>query len=147
MNIKIKLFNDGCLPTKAQTGDWYDLVAAEDVWVPANTGNVSSIVKIPLGVAMDIPDDKFAVVASRSSTAPKYGILMAGGIGVIDSAYDGPGDQWFFPAISILAKGSFIKEGTRIAQFHLFDKQEPIRFEESDLKHNLNRGGFGSTGE
>lgn len=147
MNIKIKLFKDGCMPVKAAAGDWYDLVAAEDVWVPANTGNVSSVAKIPLGVAMDIPDDKFAVVAARSSTAPKYGILMAGGIGVIDSAYDGPEDQWFFPAVSILAMGSCIKAGTRIAQFHLFDKQEPIRFEESDLTHNSNRGGFGSTGE
>lgn len=147
MNIKVKLFNEGCMPVKTQTGDWYDLVAAEDVWVPANTGNVSSVVKIPLGIAMDIPDDKFAVVAARSSTAPKYGILMAGGIGVIDSAYNGPDDQWFFPAVSILANGSRIKAGTRIAQFHLFDKQEPIHFEKSDLIYNSNRGGFGSTGE
>lgn len=141
--MKIKLFEPECMPVKAEGGDWYDLKAAENMWVMPNR---EEPVMIPLGVAMEIPEDMFAMVVPRSSTPKKHGILMANSVGIIDSAYNGPCDQWYFPAITTRKRGSLIKKGTRIAQFHLFKKNPEIEFEESDLEHNTNRGGFGSTG-
>ena len=95
---------------------------------------------------MEIPEDMCAIIAPRSSTPKKHGIIMANSIGVIDNMYKGPDDQWMFPAYSISARGGFIRKGTRIAQFTLIEKRD-IEFVEDDLLSNDNRGGFGSTGE
>ncbi len=145
--MKIKLFDQGCMPTKASTGDWYDLYAAEDIWVKPCQGHEPCVTNIPLGIAMQLPEGKYAMVAPRSSTPRKHGIMLAGSVGIIDNSYNGPEDQWMFPAISILEQGSIIRKGTRIAQFHLFDVGDELSFEEDSLEDNLNRGGFGTTGD
>lgn len=146
--MKIKLFNPKCMPVKADTGDWYDLCVAEDIWVKPNNGHhKAEVTMIPLGIAAELPEGKFAIIAPRSSTAKRHGIILAGSIGIIDNEYNGPSDQWMFPAISLLEQGSIIQEGTRIAQFHLFDVMPDLEFEVSSLEENENRGGFGSTGE
>lgn len=147
MKIKIKVLTDGCMPVRAEGGDWYDLICAEDVILPScnvHTLNPSPVM-IPLGVAMEIPENMCAIVAPRSSTPKKYGIIMANSIGVIDNMYKGPNDEWHFPAYSIQARGGFIAKGTRIAQFTLIKKRD-IEFVEDDLTGNDDRGGFGSTG-
>lgn len=95
---------------------------------------------------MEIPENMCAIMAPRSSTPKKHGIIMANSIGVIDNMYKGPNDEWQFPAYSVLARGGFIKKGTRIAQFTLINKAD-IEFDECDLSKNENRGGFGSTGD
>lgn len=145
--MKIKLFDPICMPTKASTGDWYDLVCAEDTWVAPQHGHEPVVTNIPLGVAMELPKNKYAMIVPRSSTAKKHGIILANNVGIIDNAYNGPNDQWQFPAVSLLPHGSIIRKGTRIAQFHLFDCGSEIEFEISDLEDNTNRGGFGTTGD
>lgn len=146
--VKIKVLEEGCMPQRAEGGDWYDLFCAEDTILPICHSYALNPdpTMIPLGVAMEIPEDMCAIMAPRSSTPKKHGVIMANSIGVIDNMYKGPNDQWMFPAYCILARGGFIKKGTRIAQFTLI-KRSDIEFEESDLMHNDDRGGFGSTGE
>ena len=146
--VKIRVITDGCMPVRADGGDWYDLFCAEDVILPSCHSHSlgHEPIMIPLGVAMEIPEDMCAIVAPRSSTPKKHGIIMANSLGVIDNMYKGPNDQWMFPAYSILARGGFLRKGTRIAQFTLIKKRD-IEFIEDDLVSNDNRGGFGSTGE
>lgn len=146
--VKIKVLTEGCMPTRAKGGDWYDLVCAKDIIIPScHTYALNpKPTMIPLGVAMEIPENMCAIIAPRSSTPGTHGIIMPNSIGVIDHMYKGPNDEWHFPAYSVLARGGFIKKGTHIAQFTLI-KRRDIEFVEDDLSGNDNRGGFGSTGE
>ena len=140
MLIRIKTFSDCCKPQR-HNGEWFDLTARADTMVCSD-----GVTKIPLGVAMEMPEGWYAVVAPRSSTAGKHGIAMVNGIGIIDSQYCGANDEWQFAAVSIDGKPKIIRAGTRIAQFQLHKSAQPD-FVESDLADNEDRGGFGTTGE
>lgn len=93
---------------------------------------------------MELPKGYESIVAPRSSTFKKYGILMTNSIGVIDSTYCGDEDERCFPAYAI--KDTEIPANTRIAQFRIQLNQPMINFIEVDTLGNNNRGGFGSTG-
>ena len=150
MDIKIKLFDEICLPVKAEGGDWYDLFASKDVFVP------SSIVKpilIPLGIAVELPEGYEAHIVPRSSTFKTWGIIQTNHMGVIDESYNGDNDQWRFPAYCLCPKtsmdgvfGSFIHRGDKICQFRIMEHQPEFNFVKVDSLGNADRGGFGSTG-
>lgn len=138
-DIYIKYLNDDIDHIKL-TDDWIDLRAAEDI-----TMKQWDFKLIPLGVIIKLPTYCEAIVASRSSTFRKYGIIMANGIGVIDESYHGKDDQWYYPALAI--RDTFIPKNDRICQFRIFNKQDRV------VPHEItgeitdpNRGGFGSTG-
>lgn len=144
MEIKIKYFHND-LPKLDYIGgedksNWIDLYAAEDVIMQAGEYRM-----IPLGVAMELPEGYEAHIVPRSSTYKKYSIIQANHMGVIDSSYRGPNDQWQFPAIAFM--DTTIHKGDRICQFRIMRKQESVTFIENTLEHNANRGGFGSTGK
>ena len=120
-------------------GDWIDLQAAETVELKQG-----EIKLISLGFSMQIPPRYEAIVAPRSSTAKKYGVLMANSIGIIDNSYSGPNDIWKFAAYA--TRDTKIEKGTRICQFRLFKNQTPLSFYEADHVDGDDRGGFGSTG-
>lgn len=122
-----------------QNGDWIDLFTPIEINMARNEFRM-----IPLGVAMELPKGYEALVVPRSSTFKRYGIILVNSIGVIDESYNGDNDYWMFPAYSLL--GSFIPEGSRIAQFRIIKHQPEIEFEEVETLDNENRGGFGSTG-
>ena len=100
---------------------------------------------ISLGVSMEIPDGYDAIVAPRSSTPGRHGIIMANSIGVIDNSFNGDGDIWRFPALAF--RETVIPAGTRIAQFRIFRNQSEITFRAVDKLGNADRGGIGSTGD
>ena len=137
--IKIKYFNGVEKIEKIGVGDWIDLRAAEDVILYAGEYKA-----IPLGVAMELPEGYEALVAPRSSTFKKHGILLANSIGVIDESYKGDNDQWHFPALA--TRGGKIQKNERICQFRIIKHQPPIVLLEVDSLSNTNRGGLGSTG-
>ena len=72
MEIKIKLFDDICLPVKAEGGDWYDLFASKDVFVPSS---IEKPILIPLGIAVELPEGYEAHIVPRSSTFRTWGII------------------------------------------------------------------------
>lgn len=120
-------------------GDFIDLATGEDTHMLEGEFKI-----ISLGVSMELPKGYYAEVVPRSSTFKNWGIKMVNSIGIIDNDYCGDDDIWCFPA---LAKRSvFIPKGTRIAQFRLVKKGEPIEFEQVESLGNKNRGGLGSTG-
>ena len=138
--IKVKYFSDAYRLKSISNGDWVDLAAGEDVEVKAG-----ELKLIPLGVAMRLPEGYEAIMAPRSSTFKKYGLLQANSIGVIDESYCGDGDQWLFPAYA--TRDVTIPAGTRIAQFRIIRHQPALCFEEVTALESEDRGGFGSTGD
>ena len=137
--IKIKYFADIQKIEKITQGDWIDLRAAADVTLKKDEMSI-----IPLGVGMILPEGYEAIVAPRSSTPKKFGIICANSMGIIDNSYSGNTDEWKFPAIAIC--GTTIEKGDRICQFRIIKNQPPIIFEEVDHLNEKSRGGFGSTG-
>lgn len=101
MKIKILEKTPGCMPKQFKVGDWFDLSTAEEVTlkdphaetlhkhkVGEETVKFRDVVfhstLIPLGVAMQLPKGFEAIVAPRSSSFRKFGIIQTNSIGVID---------------------------------------------------------------
>ena len=137
--IKIKYLKDIQKIERFNVGDWIDLRAAETVVMKAGEYRM-----IPLGVAMELPKGYEAIVAPRSSTFKKYGIMLANSIGVIDEAYKGDNDEWNFLAYAV--KDTKIYKNERICQFRIIQHQPLIHLLEVDSLGNEDRGGIGSTG-
>lgn len=175
MKIKVKVFNENCIPEIIQQGDWIDLKVSEtrEVLAP-NAGTLKytftdgegnkigrrevafCYCMLPLGVAMKLPKGYEAIVAPRSSTFKKYGLIQANSMGIIDNTYCGDNDQWMFPAVAL--KDCEIPAGTRVCQFRIQLSQKAtmwqkikwlfsskIEFEFVDHLNDEDRGGFGST--
>jgi len=138
MKIKIKYF-EGAQPLEQfSQGNWVDLRSNIDIEM-----KYREFALIPLGVAMQLPNNFEAYIVPRSSTFKNFGIIQTNHMGVVDFAYSGSEDQWFFPAYALrIAK---IKKGDRICQFRIQQIQPNITFIESELSP-INRGGHGSTG-
>lgn len=137
--IKIKYLKDIQKIERFNVGDWIDLRAAETVVMKAGEYRM-----IPLGVAMELPKGYEAIVAPRSSTFKKYGIMLANSIGVIDEAYKGDNDEWNFLAYAV--RDTKIYKNERICQFRIIQHQPLIHLLEVDSLGNEDRGGIGSTG-
>lgn len=141
MRIRVKYF-DAEMPRlkKIEIGDWIDLRAAEHVAL-----RPGQLYKIPLGIAMELPQGYEAIIAPRGSTFKNYGILQVNSPGVVDESYKGDNDQWFVPFLATAEKEINLYD--RICQFRIQMKQPEIEFEEVESLGNADRGGYGSTGK
>ena len=140
MNIQIKYFVDGLDEIqKIENGDWIDLRCAEDVELKAGEFKY-----IRLGVGMKLPEGYEAHVAARSSTFKNFNIILANGVGIIDSSYCGEHDEWMFPAIALA--DTKIAKNDRICQFRIMPKQPSVVFATVEHLDPNSRGGLGSTG-
>ena len=137
--IKIKYLRDIQKIERFNVGDWIDLRAAETVVMKAGEYRM-----IPLGVAMELPKGYEAIVAPRSSTFKKYGIISANSLGIIDEAFRGDGDEWNFLAYAV--RDTKIHKNERICQFRIIQHQPLIHLLEVESLGNEDRGGIGSTG-
>ena len=124
---------------KISVGDWIDLRAAENVKIMAG-----EYARIPLGVAMELPKGYEALIAPRSSTFAKHGIMLANSIGIIDESYKGDDDEWNFLAYAV--RDTMILRGDRICQFRIIKHQPRLKIVTVERLGNANRGGIGSTG-
>ena len=139
--IRIKYVKEGMEKIgQIDKGDWIDLRTAEHVIL-----KVGEFKLIPLGVAMMLPKGYEALVIPRSSTFKKYGIIQANSIGLIDETYCGDNDEWKFPAYA--TRDVFIPKNTRICQFRIIEHQPTLSFIEAEHLSDIDRGGFGTTGE
>ena len=138
--IRIKYLRDIQKIERFNVGDWIDLRAGEDVTLTAGEYKM-----IPLGVAMELPEGYEALVAPRSSTFKKLGIMLANSIGIIDESYKGDNDEWNFLAYAV--RDTVIHKNERICQFRIIRHQPLIHLMEVDTLGNPDRGGIGSTGQ
>lgn len=135
-------YHNGASPALEMTeyGDWVDLYCAEDV-----TLHAGERAYISQGISMKLPQGYEAIVAPRSSTFKRWGILQSNSLGIIDNSYCGNDDIWRFPAYA--TRDITIPRGTRICQFRIQKKQPNIEFISVQSLGAHNRGGFGSSGE
>ena len=141
MEIRIKYLRGVPRLTQIDNGDWVDLYTGEDTHIEHGEYKL-----IPLGVAMQLPHGYEAIVAPRSSTFKRYGLIQTNGLGIIDESYKGDNDEWHFPAYN-LGEAVDIPKGTRICQFRIIIHQPALALNEYETLGNTDRGGFGSTGE
>lgn len=137
--VRIKYLTDIQKIERFNVGDWIDLRAAEEVTMKAGEYRM-----IPLGVAMELPKGYEALVAPRSSTFRKYGIILVNSVGIIDEAYKGDNDEWNFLAYA--TRDTKIRKNERICQFRIIQHQPLIHLQEVKSLGNADRGGIGSTG-
>lgn len=125
--------------TQEEWGSWIDLYCYEDTSLKAGERKY-----ISMGVSMKLPEGYEAILAPRSSTFKRWGLLQTNSIGVIDSTYCGDTDIWCFPALA--TRDITIPKGTRICQFRIQKEQPKIEFKAVDTLGTEARGGFGHSG-
>jgi dUTP pyrophosphatase len=104
-----------------------------------------AVTLVPTGLVIEVPPGHFLGVFARSSTPIKRGLMVANGVGVVDSDYCGPSDEIKVQVYNFTAAPVTVNAGDRIAQGVImpFVRAE---WEERDAATGTSRGGFGSTG-
>ena len=108
---------------------------------------------------MKLPAGYEALLAPRSGTFRKYGLLQTTGIGIIDDSFSGNDDIWQMQVYA--TADTEIKKGERLCQFRLMPTMETLFTGKNSLMpfgkpgltivevenlDSVNRGGFGSSG-
>ena len=117
-----------------------DLAAAATVVVPPG-----GLAMIPTGLVFAVPAGYFLAIVARSSL-PKRGLIVANGLGVLDSDYRGPDDEARVLVHNYTDAPVTVTAGDRIAQAFVLGVPE-VRFEAFRPEEGTTRGGFGSTGQ
>jgi dUTP pyrophosphatase len=118
----------------------FDLAASADTVVPPH-----SIALVPTGLVVRVPEGHFLAILARSSTPLKRGLIVANGMGVIDSDYCGPTDEVKIQVLNITDAPVHVATGDRIAQGMVLAAPR-VTFVEATSAGGPSRGGFGSTG-
>ena len=118
----------------------FDLAAADDAEVPPH-----QIRLIGTGLVITVPDGHFLAIFARSSTPLKRGLMVANGVGVIDSDYCGETDEVKVQVINVTDHPVTVRRGDRIAQGIVLAAPR-VEWAEVETAGGQNRGGFGSTG-
>ena len=142
MKVKIKRI-DKSLPLPIYETDGsvgFDILAREDLEIPSK-----EIKLIPANIIVEIPVGYMLIVASRSSTPKKKGLMPPHGFGIIDHDYCGPEDEIKIQVLNFLDSSVQIKKGEKIAQ-GVFVRIDKFEWEEVEEMTAETRGGFGSTG-
>ena len=129
----------------------YDFEAVEDIVIPSIwkqilSGKVLQGIKpemVPTGIKAQMETDESLKLFNRSGN-PKLGLILANGVGVVDSDYfENPGNDGhiMFPFFNFWPKDVLIMKGQRIGQ-GVFEK---FLLTEDDAAEAERVGGFGST--
>lgn len=142
MRLKIKRLPSAVgLPEPATAGAaGFDLAAAADMEIPAR-----SIRLVGTGLVIGVPEGHFLGIFARSSIPLKRGLMVANGVGVIDSDYCGPADEIKIQLLNITDAPVQVARGDRLAQGIVLPCPKVEWDEVSDISEP-SRGGFGSTG-
>ena len=141
MKVKIKRVDKSLpLPTYQTAGSvGFDIYSREDIEI-----NSHEIALIPGNIIVETPPGYMLLVALRSSTPRKKGLIKPHGIGVIDNDYCGEGDEIKVQVYNNTDHAVKVEKGERIAQ-GIFVKIDKFDWKEVDIMGKT-RGGFGSTG-
>ena len=136
-----RLRDDVALPQYATAGSAaFDLAASDDQTIGAG-----EVTLVPTGLVIEVPPGMFLGVFARSSTPLKRGLMVANGVGVVDSDYCGPTDEIKVPVINVTSAPVRVAKGDRIAQGILLPAPR-VQWEEVGELQAASRGGFGSSG-
>lgn len=128
------------LPTYATPGSVaFDVYAREETSIASK-----SLGLVPTNLIVKVPASYVLLLASRSSTPLKKGLLTPHGIGIIDQDFCGPKDELRVQLYNFTEQDVTVARGERIAQI-LLAPIERVEFRETEAAA-ASRGGFGSTG-
>lgn len=149
------------LPIRAtKNAAGYDFEAAKDILIKSvHTTDMGLTVEellsgmpkylkptlVPTGIKADMEDDEALMLYNRSSN-PKNGLILANGVGVVDSDYYSNPDNdghIMFAFVNIGRKDYIVKKGDRIGQ-GVFQK---FLLTDDDISVGTRISGFGSTGK
>jgi len=127
------------LPARETSGAaGFDLAASADITIPPG-----AVALVPTGLVINVPDGYFLGIFARSSTPLKRGLMVANGVGVIDTDYCGPDDEVKVQVLNFTQAPVQVKRGDRLAQ-GIFLKYAAPEWDEGEPL-GPSRGGFGST--
>ena len=140
--VRIRRLREGiALPAYETAGAAaFDFAAAADVTVEPGTVRL-----VPTGLAIEVPAGMFLGIFARSSTPLKRGLMIANGVGVVDSDYCGPDDEVKIAVMNFTSDPVHVATGDRIAQGILLAAPR-VTWQEADALAPESRGGFGVTG-
>ena len=143
MHVRVHRLSDAArLPSYETAGAaGFDLAASADVTI--GPGEVRLI---PTGLVIEVPRGHFLGIFARSSTPLKRGLMVANGVGVVDSDYCGPNDEIKIQVLNFTASPVTVNAGDRIAQGVILPFVRAEWQEEETAASATSRGGFGSTG-
>lgn len=118
----------------------FDLICREETHIAPRTLGF-----IPGNVIVQTPPGYMLLLALRSSTPRRKGLLIPHGVGIIDQDYCGEGDELIIQVYNFKDEASIVLRGERIAQGVFV----PVMHAEWDEVTEVGegRGGFGSTGD
>ncbi len=141
---RVAKYPDAILPIReTENSVGYDMFCAETTIVPPH-----KIVLIPTGVKCylkGVLTDYWLMLASRSSTPKKKNLILANGVGVIESDYvDNPDNEGHIMAqvYNISDEPVVVEKGERIVQGIV---QERLTLTQDNTTGDKRVGGFGST--
>lgn len=118
----------------------FDVFAAETTVVePRSLGFIRT------GLVVCVPEGHTLLLASRSSTPKKKGLLIPHGVGIVDQDYCGPEDEMRVQVWNFTDAPVTVERGERVAQAMLVPI---VRCALTEVEPSVakSRGGFGSTG-
>ncbi len=141
MEVKIKRIDNNLpLPRYETDGSvGFDILSRENITVEPR-----GLALIPGNIIVEVPKGYSLIVASRSSTPKKKGLLTPHGIGIIDHDYCGPEDEIKIQVHNFTDQEVKIEKGEKVAQ-GLFVRIDKFAWVEHDKISEMSRGGFGST--
>lgn len=141
MDVRIsKIDPRAVIPAYATPG-----AGAFDIWtIDETVVSARGDTRLRTGLVFCIPEDHVLFVFTRSSTFRKFGVVLANGVGIIDSDYCGPEDELYISVLNPGAADVRIPAGARLAQGVILPRPK-VTFVEA-VAAGPNRGGFGSTG-
>jgi len=116
----------------------FDLAANADLTVAPG-----EVTLVPTGLVIEVPAGHFLGVFARSSTPLRRGLMVANGVGVVDSDYCGPKDEIKIEVLNFTSAPVAIKRGDRLAQGIIIPYAR-AEWQEA-APERPTRGGFGST--
>ena len=116
----------------------FDLAASADMTVEPG-----QVVLVPTGLVIEVPAGHFLGVFARSSTPLKRGLMVANGVGIVDSDYCGPADEIKIEVVNFTAAPVQVRRGDRLAQGVIMSYAR-ADWQEGAVER-ATRGGFGST--
>jgi len=119
----------------------FDLAASQDTTIAPG-----QITLVRTGLIIEVPSGYFLGIFARSSTPLKRGLVVANGVGVVDSDYSGPNDEIMVQVLNFTGQDVPVTRGDRLAQGIVLPAPRVSWDEVADIRATT-RGGFGATGQ
>ena len=141
ITVGVRCLADSDLPRYQTPGAAaFDLAAAADLVVAPG-----QLALVPTGLVFAVPEGHFLAIVARSSL-PKRGLIVANGLGVLDSDYRGPADEARVLVLNYTDTPVTVTRGDRIAQAFVLRVPRVAFVPLTHDDDEGSRGGFGSTG-